>query len=248
MRRPRNSSPRCSTGRRRNFSDCAASLNQALRAGDRSTALGIAHRATTLRPSTPWVVESLFDLEAREGRWQAAEKTLAQAVKRRIIPRERARHHRGVILYELSLAALAGGDRRQGVNLGGAGAGADAGSRRPGGPSRQADACRTGGPDRRQRRSNAPGGPRRIRSWRRFMARSMRVETPLARFKSFETAGGAKPRRARKPSRFGGSGARRAAVGRSAAPPRGSADRRRTALSPGRRNSGSLLRQRLARR
>jgi HemY protein len=92
-------------------------LNQALRSGDRGAALGIAKRAITLRPSTPWAVESLFDLEAREGQWQAAEKTLAQAVKRRIVPRDRARHHRGVILYELSVAALASGDRRRAMNL-----------------------------------------------------------------------------------------------------------------------------------
>src|SRR5205085_11578129 len=52
-----------------------------------------------------------------EGRWDAALETLAQAVKRRIVPRERARHHRGVILYELSLGALASGDRARGRNL-----------------------------------------------------------------------------------------------------------------------------------
>jgi HemY protein len=92
-------------------------LNQALRAGDRGTALRLTERAATLRPDTTWVVESLFELEAREGRWDAALETLAQAVKRRIIPRERARHYRGVILYELSLAALAGGDRARGRNL-----------------------------------------------------------------------------------------------------------------------------------
>jgi HemY protein len=92
-------------------------LNQALRAGDRGTALQLTQRAITLRPGTPWVVESLFDLETREERWQAAQDTLAQAVKRRIAPRERARHHRGVILYELSRAALASGDRRRGMNL-----------------------------------------------------------------------------------------------------------------------------------
>jgi HemY protein len=92
-------------------------LNQALRAGDRSTALRLTQRAMTLRPSTPWVVESLFDLETREGRWEAAQEILAQAVKRRIVPRDRARHHRGVILYELSIAALASGDRRGGISL-----------------------------------------------------------------------------------------------------------------------------------
>ena len=92
-------------------------LNQALRSGDRGTALRLTERAATLRPGTAWVVESLFELEAREGRWEAAQETLAQAVKRRIIPRERARHHRGVILHELSRAALASGDRRRGRSL-----------------------------------------------------------------------------------------------------------------------------------
>jgi HemY protein len=92
-------------------------LNQALREGDRGTALRLTERAMTLRPNTPWVVESLFDLEAREGRWAAAEETLAQASKRRLIPRERASHHRGVILYELSCAAVACGDPRRGVSL-----------------------------------------------------------------------------------------------------------------------------------
>ena len=92
-------------------------LNQALRGGDQGTALRLTERAATLRPDTTWVVESLFGLEAREGRWDPALETLAQAVKRRIIPRERARHHRGVILYELSLAALASGDLARGRNL-----------------------------------------------------------------------------------------------------------------------------------
>ncbi len=92
-------------------------LNQALRAGDRGTALRLTERAATLRPDTVWVVESLFELEAREGRWDATLETLAQAVKRRIIPRERGRHHRGVILYELGLAALASGDRSRGRKL-----------------------------------------------------------------------------------------------------------------------------------
>jgi HemY protein len=92
-------------------------LNQAMRTGDRGTALRLTQRAATLRPSTPWVVESLFELEAREGRWEAAEQTLARAVKQRLVPRDRARHNRGVILYERSLAALGDGDRRRGVNL-----------------------------------------------------------------------------------------------------------------------------------
>ena len=92
-------------------------LNEAMRTGDRGTALRLAQRAMVLRPSTPWVAESLFDLETREGRWEVARETLAQAVERRMVPRERARHQRGVIFYELGLAALARGDRRRGIRL-----------------------------------------------------------------------------------------------------------------------------------
>jgi HemY protein len=92
-------------------------LNQSLRAGDRGAALRLTRRAAGLRPGTPWVTESLFDLETREGRWQAAREVLEQALKRGVIPPERARHYRGVLCYELSRGALAGGDRRRGINL-----------------------------------------------------------------------------------------------------------------------------------
>jgi len=87
-------------------------LNQSLRAGDRNSALRLAARATALRPGTRWAVQSRFDLETREGLWEAAQKTLTQATKRRLVRPEQARHHRGVLLYELSRAALASGDRR----------------------------------------------------------------------------------------------------------------------------------------
>jgi HemY protein len=92
-------------------------LNQALRTGDRGTALRLTQRAMTLRPRTPWVIESRFELETRGGRWEAAHETLGQAAKRRLVAPERARHHRGVILYELSLAAREAGDRRRTTKL-----------------------------------------------------------------------------------------------------------------------------------
>ncbi len=92
-------------------------LNHALRTGDRDTARRLAERARMLRPNAGWATLSLLDLEAREGRWEAARDTLAQAVKHRLVPAERARHHRGVILYELSRAALTSGDRRRSTAL-----------------------------------------------------------------------------------------------------------------------------------
>ena len=92
-------------------------LNQALRADDRSTALRLAERATALRPGAQWAALSRFSLETRAGQWEAARETLAFAAKRRLIPRERARHHRGVLLFELSRTALANGERRRAVSL-----------------------------------------------------------------------------------------------------------------------------------
>ncbi len=91
-------------------------LNQAVGAGDRGTALKLAERARLLRADSRWVSLSLIELETQEGRWAAALDTLARAVRRRIVTAERARHHRGVILYELSRAAEAEGDRQRAVN------------------------------------------------------------------------------------------------------------------------------------
>ena len=93
-------------------------LNQALHEGDRDTARRLAERAAALRPDARWAMASRFDLEVRDRRWEAARDTLAQAVRRHIAPTA-ARHHRGVILYQLSLAAEAGGERARALALAG---------------------------------------------------------------------------------------------------------------------------------
>jgi HemY protein len=92
-------------------------LNQASREGDSATARRLAVRAVELSPKTHWAVLSLFELEVRAGSWEAARDTLARAVKQRIIAHTAGRHHRGVILYELSLAALKQGDRHRALAL-----------------------------------------------------------------------------------------------------------------------------------
>jgi HemY protein len=90
---------------------------QSLRAGDEAAALGLIERARQLRPRTPWVMSSLFELQARAGRWQEAEATLIEAVKRKALPEAATRHHRAVLLYERSRAAEAEGDPRAAVEL-----------------------------------------------------------------------------------------------------------------------------------
>jgi HemY protein len=92
-------------------------IGQALKSGDRDDALRLARRANGLSPNAKWVFETLFALEVRAGRWEAARDALDGATRRHLLPEARAAHHRGVILYELSRAAEAAGERRQALSL-----------------------------------------------------------------------------------------------------------------------------------
>lgn len=92
-------------------------IGQALRDGDGAEALRLAARARDLRPDAGWVFETLFALQIRAGRWQAACETLDAAAKRHLLPTERAAHHRGVIFHELSLAAERDGEKRHALSL-----------------------------------------------------------------------------------------------------------------------------------
>ena len=90
---------------------------QALRGGDERAALGLVERARRLRPRTPWVVTSLFELQARAGKWYEAEQTLIEGVKRKALPEAATRHHRTVLLHERSRAAEAEGAQPQALQL-----------------------------------------------------------------------------------------------------------------------------------
>ncbi len=92
-------------------------IGQALRAGEDDTALHLAERARRLRPDTRWLVDALIVLAARAGDWAAARDTLAGAARKKLLPAALARHHRGVVLHELSRAAERGGDARQAAGL-----------------------------------------------------------------------------------------------------------------------------------
>ena len=92
-------------------------IGQALQAGDSEEALRLSRRAIGLRPNAEWVFATLFALEAEAGRWEAARDVLDGATRRHLLPEARAAHHRGVILYELSLAAEAAGERRRALSL-----------------------------------------------------------------------------------------------------------------------------------
>ncbi len=80
-------------------------LTQAIRGDDRVEALALARRARALQPNTPWLLATLYDLEARSGDWAAAEKTLQDGVQNGAVKPEDARHHRAALLLERSFEA-----------------------------------------------------------------------------------------------------------------------------------------------
>ncbi|BBK34598.1 HemY protein [Stella humosa] len=92
-------------------------LMQATRTGDADAALELARRARRLRPETPWVLTTLFELESRAGQWRGAEATLAEAQRRNLLPAPVARHRRATVLLEQSRAAEADGRRHDAADL-----------------------------------------------------------------------------------------------------------------------------------
>ncbi|MBT6118067.1 MAG: tetratricopeptide repeat protein, partial [Rhodospirillaceae bacterium] len=92
-------------------------LMQATREGDSTAALDYARRAYKLRPQTPWVLTTLFDLQVRAGQWDEAEGTLDEAIRRRAISADEGRRDRVVTLYERSVIAEAAGDKAKALQL-----------------------------------------------------------------------------------------------------------------------------------
>jgi HemY protein len=80
-------------------------LVEARKAGDRDKALELAKRAYALKPTTPWVLETLLDLQARAGEWLDAEATLKAARQSNVIAGEAAKRRRVLFLCERAKAA-----------------------------------------------------------------------------------------------------------------------------------------------
>jgi len=84
-------------------------LRQAEREGDLKGALEYARQAYDIRPQTPWVLNSLFDLSLKAGELERALDAVEESRKRNLIDRETARRRRAVILTELARASQAEG-------------------------------------------------------------------------------------------------------------------------------------------
>lgn len=85
-------------------------LMQAQKNNDRRGALAYAEKAYRLQPKTPWVLNTMFDLQVAEGRWREALSTLEEAVKRHAVTAEAARDRRAAVLLGCSSEAETGGD------------------------------------------------------------------------------------------------------------------------------------------
>jgi HemY protein len=92
-------------------------IGQALREGDQAQALAYAERAFQLRPQTPWVVHSLFDMQAQIGQWKAAQETLDSGLRRRVVTQEKGRTLRALLLVERSRAAERDGNSADALAL-----------------------------------------------------------------------------------------------------------------------------------
>ena len=92
-------------------------IGQALREGDQAKALAYAERAFKLRPQTPWVVHSLFDMQAQTGQWKAAQETLDTGLRRKVVTADKGRTLKALLLVERSRAAERDGNAADALAL-----------------------------------------------------------------------------------------------------------------------------------
>ncbi len=79
-------------------------LTQALREGQQARALELVREAHGMRPRTPWVLQSLFDLTQRGGDLETAESALRESLRAKVLPKPEAERKRAVVLLERALA------------------------------------------------------------------------------------------------------------------------------------------------
>ena len=82
-----------------------------------AAALEYVQEAYTLRPRTPWVLTSLFDLSERTGDLALAERAVDEAVRAKSLPRPEAKRRKGVLLLEQARESQRGPDRARTVKL-----------------------------------------------------------------------------------------------------------------------------------
>jgi HemY protein len=92
-------------------------MRQAMADGDDEAVLNLAERAHKIRPDSTFVVESLFRLQSRGGRWEEAQATLFDAVRRQIKTEAQAVGHRTAIFTARAMEMEAEGRVAEAGNL-----------------------------------------------------------------------------------------------------------------------------------
>lgn len=81
----------------------------ALRENDDARALSYAHRAYTLKPRTPWVLDTMISLHSRAGEWREAQRLVEESQKSRRAKGGKGNRQQAALLTERARAARAGG-------------------------------------------------------------------------------------------------------------------------------------------
>jgi HemY protein len=84
-------------------------LAQAIKDGDRETALKLARQAYQRRPHTPWVLSTLFDLQTQAGLWTEAQSTINDMARHRVIDKATATRRRAILFHQEAAATRAKG-------------------------------------------------------------------------------------------------------------------------------------------
>ena len=92
-------------------------ITQALRDGDEQAALEYVRSAHTLRPKTPWVLETLFDLSEQAGDLEGAERAAREAAQSKTLPAPEAKRKHAVVLLERAHKIRQAGDPSQTLKL-----------------------------------------------------------------------------------------------------------------------------------
>lgn len=92
-------------------------LTQALREGDQAAALDYVRQAHAMRPRTPWVLNSLFDLSERSGDLASADRALTEAAKFKALPAPEAARKRAVVALERAQDAARDGNGAEALRL-----------------------------------------------------------------------------------------------------------------------------------
>lgn len=85
-------------------------FEQAREAGDLRRAVSLLEQANAAKPDTPWVLESLFRLQAMSARWEGARETLDRLRKKKLVEKDIENHWRAVIDVEASRERAAAQD------------------------------------------------------------------------------------------------------------------------------------------